>query len=389
MKEYYEDTYAKKIECTVLKVEEKDKTLEVYTDKTLCYPECGGQPGDRGMLGPYEIKDTQKASDGDSVHVLAKGVGIKEGDRLTMELDWSHRHKFMVMHTAQHMLSGLLFNKFNIGTVSVHLGDDYLTIETNQEEIEPQTIDELVNEANDRIAEAHRIVYHEMSHKEAENLGLRRSIKVDGDVRIVEIEGVDRIACGGVHVASTSEIRLILYIGQQKIRDHVRLFFVCGKDALDSVFDNRKTLEALRTQLSCSTYGEIEPKVAKMVAEKTENANLMRMMSERIAETEIEEHLENRISAFESRIGADAFLKAAEKYEEIALCIVNDNSGNGKNWLIVLKGRYQNMEFAQIREKVLMPTGAKGGGRNGVYRGSCEQDIIHVFCELIKSFENV
>ncbi|MBO7348595.1 MAG: alanyl-tRNA editing protein, partial [Spirochaetales bacterium] len=218
---YYADPYRKSITCTVNTVVHTDKATEVTTDRTIFYPESGGQSGDCGKLGPYTVLDTRKGDDGDSVLILAPDTPVKQGDSLELVLDWDHRYLFMVVHTAQHLLSGLLYSMFDIGTVAVHQGADYLTIETDKAEIPLATVDELVLAANEKIRENHKIIYREMSHSDAEALGLRRSIKVEGDVRIVEIEGVDRIACGGVHVASTGEIGIIYSMGHEQIRGHV------------------------------------------------------------------------------------------------------------------------------------------------------------------------
>ena len=48
---YYRDTYLRELDCTVVQVTRTDKTTEVLTDRTIFYPESGGQPGDRGSSG--------------------------------------------------------------------------------------------------------------------------------------------------------------------------------------------------------------------------------------------------------------------------------------------------------------------------------------------------
>ncbi|MBQ2527427.1 MAG: alanyl-tRNA editing protein, partial [Spirochaetales bacterium] len=266
---YYQDPYLSRITCTVTDVSRSDKATEIRTDRTIFYPESGGQPGDRGKLGQYNVLDTRKDDDGDSVLILEPEAKINKGDVLELVLDWDHRYKFMVIHAAQHMLSGLLFTMFGIGTVAVHQGDEYLTIETDKSAIDGSIIDELVLAANERIRENHEIIYHEMSHKDAEALGLRRSIKVEGDVRIVEIKDVDRIACGGIHVARTGEIGIIYCLGHEQIRGHVRLYFSCGRQALESLIADSKVVRDLNRTFSCRT-DEITSKVAETLASLSE-----------------------------------------------------------------------------------------------------------------------
>ena len=123
---YYTSPYLKQTACRIEKVliqegSANDKAdngkpdVLVLTDRTVFYPECGGQPGDRGFLGPYEVVDTRKDPSGDSILVVRIGEGQslpEVGMELPLVLDWEHRYKYMAMHTAQHMLSGMMYTMF-------------------------------------------------------------------------------------------------------------------------------------------------------------------------------------------------------------------------------------------------------------------------------------
>lgn len=362
---YYKDTYQKETQCTVISVEKTDKAVQVITDKTVFYPECGGQPGDRGTLGSYEVLDTRKADNGDSVLIMKPDCPVKEGESLLLSLDWEHRYKYMVMHAAQHMLSGLLFTMFNIGTVAVHLGEDYLTIEVSQPSVSQDTIDALIKEANAKIAEAHKIVYHEMSHQEAEALGLRRSIKVDGDVRIVEIENVDRIACGGVHVSSTSELNIILYTHSEQIRGNTRMYFKTGADALDFTFKNQKALSEIKAALSCND-NEIISKIETLQTQLSETKKTVSKLSQDAALNEINKNLKNGFAVFTTDLDVSSFAQCIPQFEDLALCVFNNN-----HWLIALKGKFESIDFNAIRNKLFPIIEAKGGGRTPLFQGVC------------------
>lgn len=376
---YYKDTYLKQTACKVLSTVRTEKALEVLTDKTVFYPEGGGQPGDRGMLGSFEVFDTRKADNGDSVLLLNADADIEEGSELTMSLDWNHRYKYMIMHTAQHLLSGLLFSLFYIGTVAVHLGEDYLTIEVSQPSVDEKTIRALIQNANAEIARGHRIIYHELSHKDAESLGLRRSIKVEGDVRIVEIEGVDKIACGGVHVSSVSELNLVLFTHSEMIRGNVRLYFKTGSDAFDYVFKNQSTVSQIKSSLSCSD-DEILPKICDMQANLSNLKKRVSSLSEKVAVSQIEDNLKDDIAFFKTDSDLDAFASAIEKYDDLALCVFN-----GKSWLIALKGRFEKTDFNVIRKDLFPIIGAKGGGKYPVFRGisTSDEKSINTFTDAL------
>lgn len=367
---YYRDTYLRELDCTVVQVNRTDKATEVLTDRTIFYPESGGQPGDRGTLGQFDVLDTQKSADGDSVLILAKDCPVKEGEKLTMKLDWNHRYKFMVMHTAQHMLSGLLFTMYSIGTVAVHQGDEYLTIETNQAEIDQEKIDGLILEANAKIHDNHAIMYHEMSHSDAEALGLRRSIKVEGDVRIVEIEGVDRIACGGVHVSRTGEISLVYCIGQEQIRGHVRLYFKCGQQALLESLENNRIIQTMSRELSCRS-DELAGKVSSLQGDLSVAKSRYEHACRNLAYHAIKDNMDKEgICILETEDGdLQGYAKASERFDDLALFAMDISDNQRPKWLIALKGRYEKLDFNTAVRPLLAKINAKGGGRNPVFQG--------------------
>lgn len=313
---------------------------------------------------------------------------MKEGENLELVLDWDHRYFFMVMHAAQHLLSGLLYYMFGIGTVAVHQGEDYLTIETDKEQIPQQTVDELVLAANARIRENHRILYHEMSHSDAEALGLRRSIKVEGDVRIVEIEDVDRIACGGVHVASTGEIGLIYSLGHEQIRGHVRLYFNCGQNALESLLKEDKVIRSLNRTFSCHT-DELEDKVAALSVGLTDAKARLQSANKALARFEISSAADaDGICVITASEGADlqSYAQAVPEFEDLAMLVLCPDNGRTK-WLVALKGKYEKLDFNVLIRPLLARIDAKGGGRSPVFQGvaNCSDATgLQEFCRQFK-----
>ena len=367
---YYTDPYCKSLRCTVISVEHTEKATEVKTDRTIFYPESGGQPGDRGKLGDFTVLDTRKASDGDSILILRPNEDVKKDDALELVLDWDHRYFFMVMHTAQHLLSGLLFSMFGIGTVAVHQGEEYLTIETDKSEISSEVIDSLVLEANAKIRENHSILYHEMSHSDAEALGLRRSIKVEGDVRIVEIVDVDRIACGGVHVARTGEIGLIYCLGHEQIRGHVRLYFSCGQTALENILKENKVISSLNRTFSCHT-DELEQKIGTLSASLTEAKAQVAEVQKRLAKIKMQSATDSEgICILDCEQGSDlqSYAQIVPEFCDLAMLVFCPDNGRTK-WLIALKGKYEKIDFNSLIRPQLATIDAKGGGRSPVFQG--------------------
>jgi alanyl-tRNA synthetase len=62
--------------------------------------------------------------------------------------------------------------------------------------------------------------------------GLRKASEREGTLRIVSIQGLDRSACGGTHVRATGEIGAIVLRKLEKVRQSVRVEFLCGGRAV-------------------------------------------------------------------------------------------------------------------------------------------------------------
>ncbi len=80
---------------------------------------------------------------------------------------------------------------------------------------------------------------------------LRKPSERSGTLRIIEIEGVDRSACGGTHVRSTAELGPIQIRKLEKIRGNVRIEFVCGIRAL------RRTKQDYRIAAELARQGAV------------------------------------------------------------------------------------------------------------------------------------
>ena len=145
-------------------------------------------------------------------------------------IDWARRFDHMQQHTGQHLLSAVFEELFGLKTVSFHLGAESSTIDVEGAPVEPRTILEVERRANEIVYE-NRPVSVQFQHA-AEVQGLRKASGREGDLRIVSIADLDRSACGGTHVRSTGEIGAVLLRKTEKIRQSVRVEFLCGARAI-------------------------------------------------------------------------------------------------------------------------------------------------------------
>ena len=166
--------------------------------------------------------------EGDQVaHVLAAPVA---GDRLSGRIDWSRRFDHMQQHTGQHLLSAVIAGRFGHPTVSVHFGRDSATLDLGAAAFSHERVVEAEALANEVVTQNRpvRVTFEDASSA----AGLRKASDREGILRIVVIDDLDRSACGGTHVRATGEIGAILIRKVERVKQLVRLEFVCGGRAV-------------------------------------------------------------------------------------------------------------------------------------------------------------
>lgn len=383
------------------------KLFAIQLDRTICYPEGGGQPGDRAILSEGDrscrIIDTRKEIPEDSgdvriVHIVEGPCPFVVGDHAHLTLDWPHRYEFMRQHTAQHMISGLLYTRFGIGTVSVHQGDEILTVETDRTDISIDTLRQVEALVNEAIRSRIPVTYEERSHREAESLGLRRGIKVEGDVRLVRIGNLDVIACGGLHVASTDEVVAVLFVGTEMIRGHVRTIWKTAERAVSEIHRNQDVVRSLVSVFSAQPQ-DLAEKAEQLQAQVTDAQWHRQKTALRLATSLLLSEQQAcscivsgtpvvtlDISA-EPELALKQFAEQLDSYEAIALCVVQEKGGK-LSWLIGLKGPLADrIPFEALRSRLLPLIGGKGGGRPPVWQG-VGSDVANLI-PFLESFKSV
>jgi len=212
---FREDAQLRRCEARITAVDEAGIRL----DRSIFYPQGGGQAGDAGLLRLADgrelpIADTRKgAASGEIVHVPAAGADLSgwlPGLLVTAEIDWQRRHRHMRFHTATHLLCALVPHP--VDGCSITAG--YARLDFHM--TEPLDKETLTAGIARLVAEAHAVGHRWITEAELDaNPGLVRSMSVQpprgqGRVRVLEIDGVDLQPCGGTHVANTAEIGAVI-----------------------------------------------------------------------------------------------------------------------------------------------------------------------------------
>jgi alanyl-tRNA synthetase len=370
---YYEDSRKTDFVAKVLATETAGKLYRIELDQTCFYPEGGGQPADLGTLNGVAVIDVRK--DGDRIlHYLEKPLKAKEVEG---RIDWNRRFHFMQQHTGQHIISGSLKQCEAINTVSVHLGEDATTVEVDSPHVSDQKCAGVEETANGMVCRNLPVVVRWVEDSEVPQLRLRRPTDRRGAIRIVEIPGFDRVACGGIHVAGTGEVMLIKYLGQEKIRGHARLSWKIGRRSMEHYRAAAEISSRLSEELSAQP-AEIVDRVLKLKEETKQRAYDLRILEERVACLMAERLLDQATEAGGGRLVARIYegesaqlLKSVgarlAENADVLFCLIS--KADDKLFWCIGSGESIPFRFAEAREKLLGIIDGKGGGKPPIYQG--------------------
>ena len=201
----------------------------VVLDRTAFYPAAGGQPHDLGALNGAAVLEVIERDDDEIVHVLDRAL---PDDEVEGVIDSARRIDHMQQHSGQHVLSQAFVVTANLDTAAVHIGADECTIDLPAARLPDGALLRAEDEANRIVFEDRPIIVRELSDAEAAGLPLRKPPKVTGRIRIVEVQGYDWSACGGTHVRSSAQIGVIKIARAEKRGEMTRVYFRCGRRAL-------------------------------------------------------------------------------------------------------------------------------------------------------------
>jgi alanyl-tRNA synthetase len=210
----------------------------IALEETVFYPAGGGQPADRGYVDGLAVVDVVE-EDGQIWHVLEMPVEAGKdvppvpvaGARVVGTIDWDRRFDHMQQHTGQHILSQAFVQVLGAQTVSVHMART-CTVDVAIASLDDEAIAQVERLANRIVMDNRPVHVREVDATEAARLGLRRPPRQTGLIRMVEVEGFDRSACGGTHVRATAEVGPVLIRRWERYKGGMRVEFLCGWRAI-------------------------------------------------------------------------------------------------------------------------------------------------------------
>ncbi len=186
----------------------------IELDRTIFYPQGGGQAGDSGVLrrtngNAIRLAGTVKSDVADAVlHVPATGEAWPEiGETLALEIDWERRYALMRLHTALHVMSCVVVAPVTGGNIAPDKAR--LDFDIDMSLLDAAKIERETNALIKRAVATQTVWITDEELDARPELVKTMSVKPPrgaGRVRLLSIPGIDLQPCGGTHVANIVEI---------------------------------------------------------------------------------------------------------------------------------------------------------------------------------------
>lgn len=367
---YYLDAYLEEFECKVVNLYSDEHYIYIETDRTAFFPEGGGQTSDRGWLNNAYVENVQIDKEKILHFVENNEENVKKLQNSTVlqgKIDMKKRFSDMQQHSGEHIFSGVVHNLYGYNNVGFHLGSEIVTLDfdgvLNEDDI--CKVESLVNEAVWKNLEI-KILYP--SDEELKQITYRSKIEIEGQVRIVEIDGVDTCACCAPHVKRTGEIGIVEVVNFEKYKGGTRVSILCGERALKDIRhklnENKKV-----SVITKAKQNETALAVERLMKEKERlefdlvGANREILMSKAQGISE-----DKRIIIFDKKLTGKLLTEFTEavkdKASEFAACFC------GENGLYRYCIASRTADLPSLAKELNGAFNGKGGGRGEMIQGS-------------------
>ena len=373
---YYEDVYIKEFKAKVKECRKGEKFYEILLDQSAFYPEGGGQPCDLGTLGGAEVKDVQE-KDGELIHYME--TSFDPGDEVQGKINWERRFDLMQQHSGEHIVSGLVHEKYGYDNVGFHMSSDVITIDFSGVLTEEQ-LAKIEEETNRKIWENGEVEIFYPKKEELERLSYRSKKELTGKVRLVQFPGADLCACCGTHVMRAGEIGMVKLLTVEKFREGVRVTMISGRRVLDYLNMVNGQNHQISVKLSAKTE-ETAQAVERLHEENYRLKGQILHLTQELCDTEAKRFEgAGNVLIFHEGLDGDSVRKMADAVMETCAgcCAVFSRNEDGSYKYAMGE---KNGDLRQFTKEMNQALNGRGGGKPFFVQGSvkAEEDEIRRF----------
>ena len=373
---YYRESFRKEFTANIVSYIEEDGEYHIVLDQTSFYPEGGGQPADRGIIGSNRVKYVYE-KEGQVFHVVEKLPEEKEN--VNCKIDWDRRFDFMQQHTGQHLLSSLLESICDAKTVGFHLSEDTVTVDTDIT-LTKESLRQVEERLNEIIYQNKEVIVEFPDPGELEQMSLRKepAVAKEDTVRIIRIEDYDISPCGGTHLKKTGQIGIVDIIDFENYKGGMRISFVCGKRALKDYNFKNMIIASSREILSVPD-SEITSEIKRLKEELDNKESYIENLKDELLDYRIEELINEAEEVSGYRIIKNVYKN--EDYSDVRLLanklvdyedniVIFGQKGEGNARMILAKSsNIDKLDMNEMIGDIMSLLDGNGGGNEYFAQG--------------------
>lgn len=390
---YYQIPYVKEFDATVTSCNAAEGRYVVELDTHGFYPEGGGQAADSGTIGDATVLDVQEQAVKDAatgeklmdergnhivriLHYVDQPLEI--GHTYHCHIDWKRRMRNSRNHSGEHIVSGLVHEKYGYNNVGFHMSD-VMTIDFDGMLTWEQLM-EIETSANQVVLADRPVKSIWPSETELNDMDYRSKKALSGDVRLVDLGGADLCACCGTHVMTTGEIGVIKILSVLGHKGGVRVELFCGFDALKDYQKKHEQLLNMSRLLSVAPL-ELEEALKQLMEQSRQKDYRISEINRRYFELKAESmkdytgvliDVEDGMNNVELRKCCDHLMKHTKASVIGVFGLKDDNQSKDSvsaDWNYVIGSGTLDVRSRAKDFNALV--NGRGGGQKEMIQGSC------------------
>ena len=381
-KTYYSDEYQSQFSATVTACERSGNNWHIILDKTCFYPEGGGQPGDTGFINDVPVLDCRFIAQ-ELVHITESPITI--GATVHGKIDFLRRFTFMQNHTGEHIISGIVKELHGFTNVGFHLSPNNMTMDFNGE-LSKDQLEEVEMLANNAIYQNIPLEINIINSATLESLNMdyRSKKALQGDVRIVNIPQYDLCACAGLHVRSTGEVGSVKIISAQRYKGGVRIYALCGRDALADYCEKNENILKISAMLSVKPADAVTA-TEKLLSNINSQKKLISDLKSELFKLKAQAYEEGTpiACAFEDNLEPDDLRSLASEIASRASVafVLSPNDDSSCLYKYAICSQTPSINLTEISKYFNAALKGRGGVKNGIAQG-----IVNAPKQTIKEY---
>jgi alanyl-tRNA synthetase len=381
---YYADSFLAEFDAAIVTVLEGSRPALIL-DRTAFYPTSGGQVSDTGRLhtGEKSLRIIEVAEDDQQqiVHYLEGDLaGLRQGAPVHGIIDMLRRRDHVQQHSGQHVLSAAFLRLFEMPTLSFHMGAETCTIDLDAKAISAEQRKAAEDLANQVVMEDRQVEIKFVTPQEARAMGVRKLPPQEKlQLRLIDIADFDLTACGGTHVLRTGQIGPIFLRKIEKVKQGIRVEFVCGQRAIRVLHRDYVALSEAAEAFSAQLWD-----VPHQVRKALENAKTVRKQQEHSLQELAEFHASRLLSETGPKNGFRLVSKFFPDRDLMFIKLLAHNvthrpgmpvvvilgAGSGEPALVFSQTTGLHHDMGALMKEAMTSLGGRGGGTRDIAQGT-------------------